>query len=437
MKRILIITYYWPPAGGSGVQRWLKFVKYLTQNNFHCIVYTPQNPERPVIDHSFAKDIPTKNFQLLQTKITEPYSIYKLFTGKSSKEKITVSFLNENKRKNSISETISKFIRANVFIPDAKMLWIKPSVKFLSQYIKKNPVDVVISTGPPHSLHVIGMKLKQTFPHLKFIADFRDPWTNIDFMNELPLTSFAKKLHRKLEKQVVKTADVVISVSPTLSKELSLLDPENKNKFYTITNGFDEEDLKEISQNNTSEINKTHIVLTYAGLIPSNRNPHVLWNALFDLKKENKIPDNFKIQLIGKTDASITEHIRSMQLESLIEQKEYLPHQEVLKLEHYADALLLIVNNSVNSKGILTGKLFEYLALQKPIIAICPTDGDAAKIIYETNSGVVVDYNDTGKMKDVLIKLFHHQLPVPDKEKIQQYSRQSLTKELIKIIHSI
>ncbi|RME18706.1 MAG: glycosyl transferase family 1 [Bacteroidetes bacterium] len=434
MKKILIITYYWPPSGGSGVQRWLKFVKYLTKNNYHCIVYTPRNPEIPVIDHSLEKDIPNQNFELIKTKILEPYLLYKLFTGKSSKDKITVSFLNEKQKTKSLTEKISQWIRGNIFIPDAKILWIKPSVKILSTLLKTNKIDVIISTGPPHSLHIIALKLKQQFPDIKWIADFRDPWTNIDFLNELQLTSYALQQHKNLEKKVVQTADRIISVSPTLTKELSLLDPSNKEKFFTITNGFDEDDYINIPP--AANTNKNFII-THAGLIPSNRNPQVLWKALFELRNENKLPENLKIQLIGKTDALIMEEIKKHQLEKYIEKLDYLPHSEVIKAESNANVLLLIINNAPNSKGIITGKLFEYLALQKPIIAIGPPDGDAAKIIHQTHSGIIIDYDDVEGMKNALLKLFFHPITPTRKEDILPFSRRVLTHELIKIIEKL
>ncbi|GAB4204980.1 MAG: glycosyltransferase family 4 protein [Bacteroidia bacterium] len=431
MKKILIITYYWPPAGGSGVQRWLKFVKYLTKENFYCIVYTPQNPEMPVTDHSLIKDVPTTNFELIQSPITEPYSLYKILTGKSSKDKITVSFLNEKKQTASLIEKLSKWIRGNFFIPDAKMLWIRPSVKILSSFLKNNKVDVIISTGPPHSLHIIALKLKQRFPNIKWIADFRDPWTNIDFLNELHLTSCARQKHKRLEKKVVQTADGVISVSPTLTKELSALDPLNPNKFFTITNGFDEDDYLDMP---TSANTGNNFIITYAGLIPPNRNPIVLWKALKELRTENLLPKNFILRLIGKTDAAVIDTIREYELDNYIQKIDYLPHSEVIKKEAESDALLLIINNAPNSKGILTGKLFEYLALQKPIIAIGPTDGDAAEILFHSNAGITIDYEDTGEMKKNLLKLFKNELKFPMNDKVKKYSRRSLTLDLIKII---
>lgn len=438
MKKILIITYYWPPAGGSGVQRWLKFVKYLTRKNYYCIVYTPENPEFPVIDNSILKDIPPKNFEVIKTKIFEPYSLYKFFTGKSKKEKITVSFLSENKIKSSFKEKISQWIRGNLFIPDAKMCWIKPSINYLSDYIQKNKIDVIISTGPPHSMHLIALGLKNKFTNIRWIADFRDPWSNIDFLNDLHLTKWAQQKHQQLEKKVVQSADAVISVSPTLTYELSQLSPELKTKFFTITNGFDEEDYYELNNlQHPSTPKDNSIVITYAGLIPSNRNPEVLWKAIQQLSNENLLPQNFTVHLIGKVDISVWENIQKYNVERYIKKTEYLPHSEVLKLETQADALLLIINNAPNSKGILTGKLFEYLALQKPIIAIGPTDGDAAQIIKTTNAGVVIDYNDIESMKNTLLQIIHHKISSPQIKDVMLFSRNHLTEQLIQVIESL
>ena len=435
MKRLLIITYYWPPAGGSGVQRWLKFVKYLAKNNFHCIVYTPENPEMPVIDNSLLKDLPDENLQVLKTKIFEPYTAYKILTGKSKKEKITVSFLKEHSSKTSFAEKLSKWIRGNCFIPDAKMFWIKPSVRFLSNYLKHHQVDLIISTGPPHSMHLIALHLKNKFPNIPWIADFRDPWTNIDFLNDLYLTHCAKKKHQYLEKKVVQTADAVISISPTLTKELQLLDNCHSEKFYTLTNGFDVDDYKYLQQNMND--NSESFILTYAGLIPPNRNPKVLWQALYLLAKENKLPTHFKVQLIGKVDASVKESIQPLNIEQYIEFIDYLPHSDVLIKEDQANALLLIINEAPNSKGILTGKIFEYLALQKPILAIAPKDGDAAKIIYQTKAGIVVEHHQVNEMKNALLQLIEGKISPPSKSNVLQYSRENLTKQLIEIINKL
>ena len=202
MKKVLILTYYWPPSGGAGVQRWLKFVKYLQEFGWEPIVYTAENGEMPVIDNSLQKDIP-ENITILKTKIWEPYSFYKTFIGRKKDDKINASFLSENK-KTSFTEKISVWIRGNFFIPDARKYWIKPSVKYLKDYLEKNPVDVIISSGPPHSMHLIAMGLKKQFPNIKWLADFRDPWTDIDFYEELMLSKSSDAKHKQLKTKLFK-----------------------------------------------------------------------------------------------------------------------------------------------------------------------------------------------------------------------------------------
>ena len=433
MKKLLIITYYWPPSGGSGVQRWFKFVKYLTKKNFYCLVYTPENPEMPVIDPSFEKDIPTQNFECIKTKIFEPYSFYRLFTGRSSKERITVAFLSETKTSTGFREKVSKWIRSNLFIPDARMFWIRPSLRFLSNYLKTQSVDAMISTGPPHSMHLIAYGLKKKFPNIPWIADFRDPWSTIYFFNHLNLTSWALQQHKKLERQVVQQADVILSVSPVITEELKRLDASHPEKFYTLTNGFDKDDFPAPETSNDT----MSCTITYAGLIPPNQNPRVLWQAIKELNANHLLPSSFKVQLIGKADVCVWEDIQKYGISSFVVKTDYLPHSEVLKREQESGALLLVVYNAPNNKGIVTGKLFEYLALQKPILAIGPTDGEAAKIIHNCSAGIMVEYDDVEGMKQALLNFLNHKLPSPKLSDVQQYSREALTDALIDILNKI
>ena len=237
MKKVLIITYYWPPSGGAGVQRWLKFVKYLREFGWEPVVYTPENPEAPAIDMSLEKDIP-ENLTVIKTKIWEPYSVYKKLVGIKPEEKIKAGFLSENK-KPSLIENISVKIRGNFFIPDARKFWIKPSIKFLTKYLKDNPVDAIVSTGPPHSMHMIALGLKKKL-NIPWLADFRDPWTNIDFYEELNLSASADKKHHQMEKSVLENADTVSVISRTMAVDFKRL----YNRHYeVITNGFDEDDI--------------------------------------------------------------------------------------------------------------------------------------------------------------------------------------------------
>jgi hypothetical protein len=245
MNKVLILTYYWPPSGGAGVQRWLKFVKYMRYFNWEPIVYTAENGEMPVIDESLEKDIP-ENITVLKTPIWEPYTVYKRFIGRKKEDKINASFLNETK-KAGFTEKISVWIRGNFFIPDARKFWIKPSIRYLNAYITKNNIKYVISSGPPHTMHMIALGLKKKHPDVKWISDFRDPWTNIDFYEKLMLSKWADRKHHQQELSILKTADIVLSVGEAMSNEFRNLylnaGGTDDSKFKVLTNGYDEEDL--------------------------------------------------------------------------------------------------------------------------------------------------------------------------------------------------
>ncbi|MBN8694161.1 MAG: glycosyltransferase family 4 protein [Bacteroidetes bacterium] len=431
MKRVLIITYYWPPSGGAGVQRWLKFVKYLREFGWEPIVYTAENAEMPVIDASLEKDIPN-NITVLKTKIWEPYSFYKTFIGKKQNEKINASFLSENK-KPSITEKISVWIRGNFFIPDARKFWINPSVKYLNDYLKKNPVDAIISTGPPHSMHLIALGVKKNFPSIKWVADFRDPWTNIDFYKELMLSSSSDKKHKRLEKEVLKNADSIISIGNGMNEEFKTILGSNPEKFTVITNGFDEDDLYKGSIETDKKFSIAHI-----GTLVKSRNPETLWKVLKSLCEINSdFKNNLEIKLVGKVDYYVMERLKHYQLDSFIRKIDYLPHNEVIKEQQKSKVLLLLVNNTPNAKSILTGKIFEYLAANVPILAIGPTDGDLAAILKQTQSGLISDFNDENLLKENILKIFSGQNITPDKKAISQYSRKELTRTLSSLLEKL
>lgn len=431
MKRVLILTYYWPPSGGAGVQRWLKFVKYLREFGWEPVVYTAENGEMPEIDNSLEKDIP-KGTEVLKTPIWEPYGAYKALTGQKKEEKINAAFLNENKKKSPFSK-LAVWIRGNFFIPDARKFWIKPSVSFLSNYHKEKPVDAVISSGPPHSMHLIALGLKQKFPELTWLADFRDPWTNIDFYKDLMLTSLADQRHKSLEKKVLNTCDAVISVGKTMSEELfELSDQTQKKKFFTITNGYDEEDLK---HPHTAEKDKKFSI-AHIGTLVKTRNPEILWQALQELTTENsEFKKDLEIKLVGKVDVFVMESLEKYQLQNFVRKINYLPHSDVIAEQQKSHVNLLLINNTPNAKGILTGKFFEYLSAGAPILAIGPINGDAAHILKETTSGYISDFNDKIGLKENIMKLYHKNYPVPDQTAINAYSRKNLTQKLADILN--
>lgn len=435
MKKVLIIIYYWPPSGGAGVQRWLKFVKYLRGYGWEPIIYTPENAEIPVVDTSLQKDVP-RNLTILRTPIWEPYSVYKRFIGQKQDERIGAGFLTERRRP-KFSEKISIWLRGNFFIPDARMFWIKPSIKYLVDYLKKNPVDVVVSSGPPHSMHLIAQGLKEKL-NIPWLADFRDPWTNIDYYENLMLTKLADKIHHRLEANVLKNADVVVSVSESMS--LEFLKGGNFNgassKFVTITNGFDEDDFYTGAVEMDKKFSIVHI-----GTLVKSRNSLILWQVLSELVTTNgDFAECLEIKLIGKVDIDILESIEQYKLSKFVNKIDYLSHSEVGRLQQQSQVLLLLINNTKSSKGILTGKFFEYLSAHRPIVAIGPADGDAAKILMQTNSGKMADYNDSKGLRQIIVSYFEHykkgELNV-DLKQISCFSRRVLTGKLVHELNNI
>ena len=423
MKKVLIITYYWIPSGGAGVQRWVKFAKYLRQYGWEPIIYTPENPEYPSIDYSFEKDIPA-DITVLKTPIWEPYNVYRNLTGKKN-QAINAGFISENK-KQGWKDKLSIWIRGNFLIPDPRRFWIKPSVGFLSDYLKENPVDAIITTGPPHSMHLIGMGLKKNFPSLPWVADFRDPWTNIDFYKDLNLTWFADKIHHKLEREVLQKADTVLVVSRGMEEEFAPMKPK---KLQVITNGYDESDVQVGTLALDGRFSISHI-----GTLNAARNPRIVWKVLSEICAENvDFKKDLQIQLVGKVDFSVLEDIQSYGLQEQLLKIDYLSHSEAIAKQNSSQVLMLLINQSGNAKGILTGKFFEYLAAKRPILAVGPTDGDAAVVLNETGAGVIVDFADEQETKTAILNYYNQYkkgtLSVQS-ESVERFSRRSLTGEL-------
>ncbi len=435
MKKVLIISYYWPPSGGAGVQRWLKFVKYLPKYNWQPYIYTALNGEMPVIDESLQKDIPAEAI-IIKQPIWEPYSIYKKFIGKKKSEKINASFLNEGK-KTGLLQKISVWIRGNFFIPDARKFWIKPSTKFLQSYIIKNKIEYIISSGPPHSMHLIALNLKQQNSNLKWIADFRDPWTNIDFYSKLMLTKRANKKHHTLEKAVLKHANCVISIGQQMNNEFiemyKNIGGHNFEKFKVITNGFDTSDLPNYEVKKDEKFSIAHV-----GTLVKDRNPTVLWKVLNKLiNKNNLFEKQLQIKLVGKVDIFVNEELAKYNLLNYVKKIDYLPHNEVIIEQQKSKLLLLLVNNTPNAKGILTGKLFEYLMANVPIIAIGPEDGDLANVLNQTNAGKISDFTNEIQLEKNILEIFNNENEFNQIKNINNYSRQSLTKDLVQILNEL
>jgi len=430
MKKALIITYYWPPSGGAGVQRWLKFAKYMREFGWEPVIYTPENPEFPAIDHSLEKDIP-EGITVLKTKIFEPYAAYKRFVGRKKNDSIKAGFLSE-KNNSSLAEKIAVWIRGNFFIPDARKFWIKPSIRFLTEYLKNNHIDVIISTGPPHSMHLIALGLKKATA-LPWLADFRDPWTNIDFYQDLRLTRLADRKHRRYELEVLKNADKFVTVSWNWAKDFQKI---YKRNIEVITNGFDQDDFPKTGLNLDEKFSIVHI-----GSMNKDRNPHHLWIAISELITElPTMRDKLEIKLIGSNDFSVLQNINKHGLEPWLTLLKDIPHADVLKHALTAQVLLLALNNTPNVSGIIPGKIFEYIASRRPVLCIGAENGDSARIINDTSSGQTVDFEDKVKMKRLLTTYFELYLKNDLKNfssDFLRYSRKSLCGQMTRLLNNI
>lgn len=421
MKKVLVVTYYWPPAGGPGVQRWLKFVTYLRDFGVEPILYIPKNPSYPITDPTLLKEVPA-SLQIYTHPISEPLQ----WTGRLLKRKVRrISSGIIAQRKSSLLERMLLWVRGNFFIPDARVLWVKPSLAFLEEVLKKEQIDTLVTTGPPHSMHLIGYGLKKKFG-IKWVADFRDPWTSIGYHDRLKLGRRAQKRHKMLEKQVLSTADKILVTSKTTREEFRAI---TSKPIRVITNGYEAANYDAGSGSLDEKFTLSHI-----GSLLSGRNPEALWQALEELTEEDKaFKEAFRLQLVGVVSGEVLESIRNHNLQPFLKHVNYVPHQEAVQLQQQSQALLLVEIDSTESRGILPGKLFEYLASKRPILAIGPEQWEAGAMILETRAGAVFTYGAGPDIKKTLLRWFDDYRSGRLMSKatgITKYSRREVTRTL-------
>ena len=423
-KKALIITYYWPPAGGPGVQRWLKFVKYLPEFNIDPVVFIPKNPNYPIIDESLALEV-SEDVTIINHPINEPYKWAGFFSNKSSKT-ISKGIISEEQEQSFI-EKVMLYVRGNFFIPDARVGWVKPSVSFLLDYIKKEGIETIITTGPPHSVHLIGLQLKQKLK-VKWLADFRDPWTTIGYHKQLKLTSASKAKHKSFEKQVLNSSNQIIVTSFVTKQEFKNM--TNK-PIEVITNGYDDDAAVDF-------IMDTKFTLSHIGSLLSKRNPEILWRVLNELISENDdFSKDFQLNFIGSISKKVLESIKNFNLSNYINEVGYLSHKEAIINQKKSQLLLLIEIDSEDTKCIIPGKLFEYMVSNRPIVAIGPKGSDVEKIIKETNTGHYFNYSDYESLKRIILehyKAFQNKTLQSHPIGLQKYHRKALTKSLANLL---
>lgn len=422
LKRVLIITYYWPPSGGSGVQRWLKFAKYLPETGWEPVIFTPENPDFDLKDETLLAQIPSQ-LEVLKFPIWEPYQ---LLNKVRQKKETHPGRLLEQKEK-SLLERAAIWFRANFLVPDPRVFWVKPSVKFLSELVEKGQFEAIITTGPPHSMHLIGLELKRKFG-IKWIADFRDPWSAWEFLDSLPMTNLIRKKHRSLEKSVLKEADEVITISPTFQEDLTKL---ANRKIQLLTNGFDSDDLPSDFKQKTKTPDELHLV--YTGIIDSIRNPIPILDAM---KAEfGQSEDHVKFTFVGRVSDVVRAYVaEDSWLQARVDFPGYVSHEQVFDFYEKADALVLILTDTKNAKGNIPGKVFEYLATGLPILALGDPNGDTAKILASAGSGKVIPHTADPAIRNELRRLLDQKEACGSASSLERYTRKNLTIQLAHIL---
>jgi len=406
----------------------LKMTKYLPEYGWTPIIYTPSNGEAPVVDESLINQIHPE-VEKIASPIWEPYTFYKRFTGKKSSEKVYSGFIND--KKESWTQKLSVFIRGNFFIPDARKFWIKPGSKFLLKYVTDNKIDCIVSTGPPHSTHLIAFNVaKRT--KTPWIADFRDPWTNIDFYDQLRLTNWADKKHKKLEQLTLRNASKIVTVSNSWADDFRKL---SNREVTVIRNGFDHADF----ENNTAVLDKK-FTICHIGSMNSDRNPEALWIALDKLASKHQFSQSLSIKLIGQVDHSIFRSIEQYNLTPYLNHIPFLSHKDALKELQSSQVLLLPINDTPNSLGVIPGKIYEYLGARRPIIGIGPLNGDSAQILNDSGAGTMFAYESHSEIGSQIENYFDDfskgQLESKTGQ-IMQYSRKAMAKSYAELLEDL
>jgi len=431
LKKVLVIAYYWPPSAGSGVQRWLKFVKYLREYGWEPVVYTPENPDFDLKDERLAAEIP-EGVQIIRRPIFEPFQLYSKLTGQQAGAQVN-PVMKGGKKDSNWKSRLALWIRANVFIPDSRMFWIRPSVRFLSDWLQHNKVDAIVSTGPPHSMHLIALGIKEK-TGLPWLADFRDPWTKIDFFHELALEPWAEEKHRRLERQVLRKADSVVVVGNQMKADF---DSMGFRHVEVVTNGYDPADI-DLSQPHQPD---PAFSILHIGMLGKARSHAIFWEGLSRLREENPgLKKDLIVRIYGVTDPWVMSQIEHFEDQSWIQFLPYIPHEEVIRVQREAAVLLLSINDVPMAKGIITGKIFEYLAIGNPVLCIGPPDGDAAAIIREANAGPIVGFQDEEGFRKAVLSLYENWksgYSANGKGDHEKYSRRSLCGRIAALLNQI
>lgn len=419
-KKVLIITYYWPPSAGVGVQRWLKFSKYLPEFGWLPTVITPENPQFQVSDATLEVNPAVIVHQL---PIWEPFEIFSKISGGKKKDKVKQGLVLEGQKKSTF-ERAAIWLRGNVFLPDPRIFWKKTVISFLQKHLKSHSYDLLVTTGPPHSMHLIGLEAAEKFG-FRWVADFRDPWSRWDILPELNTSALAMKRHISWERQVLQTADAVLCTSRDQGEMFTQLGAKHVE---VITNGFDVDDMPDLI---SISPDKSTFTMAHIGLLNELRNPEHLWQALEEILRENELfAQKFRLQLGGIVGQAVTASLEKFPLlKQKTEVQNYIPHKEMLRMIAATHLLLIVQNKSASAPLIIPAKLFEYLAVGRPILMIGPDDCHAAEILNQSNAGKAVSHENKKVMKEFIMQIFEKS-HFTKSAKVDLYQRRELTRQL-------
>ena len=452
MKRVLIITYYWPPSGGSGVQRWVKFAKYLPSEGWQPVIYTPENPELTAVDKTLSAEIPPEA-EIIRRPIFEPYGIYRKLMGKGASTDIKTMIEGSSSgdpasvtaaaaggdvtpiRSGSKTwkQRLSLWIRGNVFVPDPRVGWVRPSVRFLKKYLKEHPVDAIVTTGPPHSMHLIGLRLSHA-TGLPWISDFRDPWTKMYYLKHLGLSKRTWRRLGKMEQRVLDGSSTVLAVTPLVQEDFQA---RTRTPVAMITNGYDREDFS-----GPEPVPDGFFNIVHTGLFASDGNPLVFWKVLGSMVSDDpEFADRLRLRLVGKVDREVFDAIAAAGLREHVVSLGYLDHAGAVREQRGATLLILPLRNDPEYRPILPGKLFEYLAARRPILGIGQEDGAMARVLSETGAGITADWQNESAIRATLESAWNAfrqptGLP-PVTGDISRFERRALTASLARLLNSL
>ena len=422
-KKVLIIAYYWPPSGGSGVQRWLKFVKYLPSCGWEPFVFTPENPSFAIQDPSLAVDVPPEA-EVIRFPIWEPYDIFFRLSRLFGARKSAVPTELVSGQTTSVSQRLATWIRANLIIPDPRIYWVRPSVKFLSDFLRANDIKTIVTTGPPHSLHLIGYKLKKADPSIRWLADFRDPWSEWGLLDSLRVGQLARRRHHTLERRVLRTADVVTTITPFYVRRFTALAGRSVS---LLTNGYDEDDFKDLAVRRAGQFTIRHV-----GIVNERCDPRPLMQAIDQLMRTNDdFARNVRIDFVGTVHPSFQRFVKEMPaIEACTSFTPNVPHKTLIELYGQSSLLVLVLTGYKDAEGYMPGKLFEYLATGLPVFGTGPENGDAAELLRKTNVGRMFDASRQEDIQGFLLERFKEWKDgaEPDRDQVPPgFSRKDLT----------